>query len=79
MKKIQTGETIYLKNIGDIRNLKINEYFFNFTRDISTPTYELVSLKYIFRAYECDDPYKEGTKELMKHHWLKYYKKSFLT
>lgn len=63
MKSFQTGNTIKLRNIDDIKDLSIGESFFNYIRDIAHPTYRLLELKYVFRGYECDNPCKENSKE----------------
>ena len=46
MKVFNTGRTIRLNNIGSFVKVEIGSTFFNFTKDISTPQYELIDKKF---------------------------------
>lgn len=56
MKVFNTGKTISLKNIESFEKVEIGTTFFNFTKDISTPKYELVDKKFYLLVLDDDEP-----------------------
>ena len=46
MKVFNIGRTIRLNNIESFEKVEIGSTFFNFTKDISTPQYELIDKKF---------------------------------
>ena len=56
MKIFNTSRTIRLNNIESFEKVKIGSTFFNFTKDISTPRYELIDKKFYLLVLDDDEP-----------------------
>ena len=56
MKVFNTGRTIRLNNIGSFEKVEIGSTFFNFTKDISTPQYELIDKKFYLLVLDDEEP-----------------------
>lgn len=56
MKVFNTGRTIRLNNIESFEKVEIGSTFFNFTKDISTPQYELIDKKFYLLVLDDDEP-----------------------
>lgn len=56
MKEFNTGRTIRLNNIESFEKVEIGSTFFNFTKDISTPRYELIDKKFYLLVLDDEEP-----------------------
>lgn len=56
MKVFNTGKTIRLNNIESFEKVEIGTTFFNFTKDISTPKYELIDKKFYLLVLDDGEP-----------------------
>jgi hypothetical protein len=56
MKVFNTGRTIRLNNIESFEKVEIGATFFNFTKDISRPQYELIDKKFYLLVLDDDEP-----------------------
>lgn len=56
MKEFRTGTIIRLHNLESFEKIQIGTKFFNYTRDISTPEYELIDKKFYLLLIDDDEP-----------------------
>ena len=56
MKVFNIGRTIRLNNIESFEKVEIGSTFFNFTKDISTPQYELIDKKFYLLVLDDEEP-----------------------
>ena len=74
MKTVNTGTTIELQNIDDVYyQIHVGDHFYNFTRDIEHPEYEVINIRYIFYSVDWDEigengkSYRFNPQEVNKH------------
>lgn len=61
MKIFQIGKQIKLDNIDDVYyQIHIGDHFYNFTRDIEHPEYEVINIRYIFYSVDWDEISENG-------------------